>query len=96
MPQVKPNPIKVRDAAARLPRSWLRGRARALLQTGLSAEEVARRIAALVDKMLDFERLVPAPFGLVLEAADGPVAYAIALPLVRAARRALVKAGVLV
>jgi hypothetical protein len=95
MPVPKPSPARLKAVRARLPLGYLRSSARSLLSAGHSAEEVARNIAGLVDRLLDFERLLPPPFGLVAEAADGPLAYAIALPLVKAARRALVKAGLL-
>lgn len=89
MKSVKPNRAKVKEAGARLPRPWLRERAKVLLQAGGTVEDAAQRLAEIIDRLLDFEKLVPAPFGLVLEAVDGPVAYAIALPIARAMDRAI-------
>lgn len=94
MPVTKPSPARLKAARKILPLRSLRTDARTMLAAGRGAEEVARSIADLIDKLLDFKRLLPAPFGWIAEEADGPLAYAIALPLVRGARRALVKAGV--
>ena len=74
------------------PRTWLRPRIEPFIIAGESDETIARRFAQLFDSLLDFDRTVPAPFGTLIEALDGEVYYAIALPIVRRVRRELVKA----
>jgi hypothetical protein len=87
-------PARARLTAARkhLPLAYLRSTARDLLAAGKGVDEVAKEIADLVDRLIDFRKRLPPPAGWIAEAADGPLAYAIALPLVRAADRAIRKA----
>lgn len=91
----RPSPARLKAAKAVLPMSWLREHARSLLAAGQTAKEVAQNISEIVDRLLDCKRLLPAPWGWIAEEADGPLAYAIALPLVRGAERAMKKAGLL-
>jgi hypothetical protein len=89
MPKFSPSTRKA--IRARLPIAWLRARIRPLIAAGKQDEEIARTIAGVIDQLLAFDALLPAPFGAVVEAVDGELAYAVALPIVRGVRRATEK-----
>ena len=66
--------------------------ARALLDAGRTAEEVADDIARILDAAIPLDLLVPG-VGALLELADGPVIRACALAIVRAVQKGREKAA---
>lgn len=85
----------IAHARTRLPpRSWLRARIEPLVLAGQSDDQVARQIATALDGVFALDRVIPGPVGQLAEAVDGEILYAVALPIVRAVRRALVKAQI--
>jgi len=85
----------IAHARTRLPpRSWLRARIEPLVLAGQSDDQVARQIATALDGVFALDRVIPGPVGQLAEAVDGEILYAVALPIVRAVRKALVKAQI--
>jgi hypothetical protein len=86
---------RIAHARTRLPaRSWLRARIEPLILAGQSDDQVARQIATALDGLFALDRLIPGPVGQLAEAVDGEILYAVALPIVKGVRRALVKAQI--
>jgi len=85
----------IAHARTRLPpRSWLRARIEPLIIAGQSDDQVARQIATALDGIFALDRLIPGPVGQLAEAVDGELLYAVALPIVKGVRKALVKAQI--
>lgn len=86
---------RIAHARTRLPsKAWLRLRIEPLIIAGQSDDQVASQIATALDGVFALDRVIPGPVGQLAEAVDGELLYAVALPIVKGVRRALVKAQV--
>lgn len=76
---------KLRSVSAfvrKLPWKHLRDAYEHLRTGGMSSEDAAAAVAALVDELMDWRTLVPGPAGATIERVDGPlVRVAVALLL---------------
>lgn len=77
---------KVRLASL-VPLPEARELAEALLAKGVSFDDVVDEISALLDALVDWTVVLPAPAGAVAEIVDGPICKALAKLIVRAVER---------
>lgn len=61
--------------------------AAALLQGGHSSAETVTHLVELADAALDLRTILPAPWGALGEAVDGPLLTLVVTPIVRAAAK---------
>jgi hypothetical protein len=90
MPRPK---IRLKDILAYVDVDALRTLAAEQLAAGHSREEVIEDIVALVDALVPWAVIIPGPAGVLVEAADGPIATAIAKLVVGVAQATRKKAA---
>lgn len=89
MPTKKP--LTLDATIQKLDKRPLRKLAKGALADGKSVDEAVAAVVAAIDAAIPWALIIPGPLGIVIEALDGPIALAIATPIVRGVAEAQAK-----
>jgi len=87
-----PKPLTLDAALQKLDKKPLRKLANTALAAGKSVDATIADVVAAIDVAIPWALIIPGPLGIALEALDGPIALAIAKPIVHAVVDARAKA----
>ena len=87
-----PKTLTLDAALQKIDKKPLRKLASTKLGEGKSVDETIADVVAAIDAAIPWALILPGPLGIAMEAVDGPIALAIAKPLVHAVVDARAKA----